>query len=94
VKRKEWKRLKAWGVNQTNAEVFYSVFQTEIIQPRLSAQESGEGGTRSGLSISRRGISYAKYGRVVKTRQNKQPFRTEDDIELRSETVRAFSGWI
>jgi hypothetical protein len=41
AKRKELERLKAWGVNNTNAEVFYRVFQSEIIQPRLSAEESG-----------------------------------------------------
>jgi hypothetical protein len=41
AKRKEWERLKAWGVNKPNAEVFYSVFESEIIQARLSAEESG-----------------------------------------------------
>ena len=41
AKGKEWERLKAWRVNKTNAEAFYRVFQSEIIQPRLSAEESG-----------------------------------------------------
>jgi hypothetical protein len=41
AKRKELERLEAWGVNITDAEVFYRVFQSEIFQPRLSAEESG-----------------------------------------------------
>jgi hypothetical protein len=40
VKRKEWERLKGWGVNKTKAGVFYRVFQSEIIQQRLSTEES------------------------------------------------------
>jgi len=50
--------------------------------------------------MSRTGISYAIYGHGVKMKQNKQPFRTEDDIEARSDDiyecnipVRVFPGW-
>ena len=41
AKRKERERLEAWGEKKTNAERFYSVLQSEIIQPRSSAEESG-----------------------------------------------------
>lgn len=41
AKRRQWERLKAWGVNKTNPEGFYRVFQSEIIQQRLSIEESG-----------------------------------------------------
>jgi hypothetical protein len=77
AKRRQWERLKAWGVNRTNAEGFYRVFQSEIIQQRLSIEESraprrkDRGGTRSGSSMSRTGVSYAEYGHGVKMKQNK-----------------------
>jgi hypothetical protein len=51
--------------------------------------------------MSRTGMSYAKYGQGVKMEKNRQPFRTEDDVEARSDDiyecnipVRAFPGWL
>lgn len=37
--------------------------------------------------MSRTGVSYAEYGHGVKMKQNKQPFRTEDDIEACSDDI-------
>jgi hypothetical protein len=53
AKRKE--RLKAWGLNKTNAEGFYRVFQSEIIQRRLPTEESGrhEGRIKAGQDVDR-----------------------------------------
>jgi hypothetical protein len=104
AKRKEWERLKAWGVNKRTLRYFIGCFRARLFNhdyllKNRAPQRKDKGGRRSGSSTSRTGISCAKYGHGVKIKQNKQPFRTEDDIEARSDDicacnipVRAFPG--
>jgi hypothetical protein len=63
VNLKERERLKAWGANKTNAEVFYSVFQSEIIQPQLSAEESGA--TKEGLRRDKNWMEHVQNRYIV-----------------------------
>lgn len=79
-------------MKETTVEAFYRVFRARLFNngyllKNRAPQRKDKGGTGSGSSMSRTGISYTRYGHGVKIKQNKQPFRTEDDIEARSDDI-------